>query len=90
MPKTLVSTVISAFLDHLRPNFFLPTNYGGQHRAFPLFKISGSVPVLATSPTHSTEVKQTSIIVIHKTFFLSEKKLSLAENFRKKRLSCFE
>ena len=43
-PKLLVSNVISAFLDHLKPILFSPANHGDRHRAPPLFKISGSAP----------------------------------------------
>ena len=42
--KLIVQNVISAFLNHLKQNFLL-ANHGGQHRAPPLFKISGSTPV---------------------------------------------
>ena len=40
--KLAVSNVILAFLNQLKPNFFLSANYGGRHRAPPLLKISGS------------------------------------------------
>ena len=43
-PKLLVSNVISAFLDHLKPILFSPANHGDRHRAPPFFKISGSAP----------------------------------------------
>ena len=43
-PKLLISNVISAFLDHLKPILFSPANHGDRHRAPPLFKISGSAP----------------------------------------------
>ena len=39
--KVIVSDIILAFLDHLKPKIFY---YGGRHRAPPLFKISGSAP----------------------------------------------
>ena len=42
--KFTVSNVISAFLDHLKPEFSLPANYDGRHRAPPVLKISGSAP----------------------------------------------
>ena len=38
--KSIVSNVILAFLDHLKPKIF----FVGRHRAPPLFKISGSAP----------------------------------------------
>ena len=41
-PKLIVSNVILAFLDRLKPKIF---NHGGRQRASPLFKISGSAPV---------------------------------------------
>ena len=42
--KLIVSNVISAFLNHLKPKIFLLANHGGWHRAPSLFKISGSAP----------------------------------------------
>ena len=43
--KVIVSNVISAFLNHLKPKFFLLANHDGQHREPPFFKISGSASV---------------------------------------------
>ena len=43
--KVIVSNVISAFLNHMKPKFFLPANHGGQHREPPFFKICGSASV---------------------------------------------
>ena len=42
--KIIVSKIILAFLDHLKPKTFLSANHGRQHRAQPLFEISGSTP----------------------------------------------
>ena len=44
-PKLIVSNVISAFLDHLKPKIFFAGQPWGRHRAPPLLKISGSAPV---------------------------------------------
>ena len=42
----IVFNVISAFLDHLKPEKnFLPANHGGRHTASSLLKISGTAPV---------------------------------------------
>ena len=40
----ILSNVILAFLDHLKPKIFFFANHSGRHRALPLFKISGSAP----------------------------------------------
>ena len=45
--KLIVSNVILAFLDHLKPKIFKPKT----HRGPPLFKISGSAPADIQSPT---------------------------------------
>ena len=42
--KLIVSNVILAFLDHLKPKISSSANHGGWHRAPPFFKISGSAP----------------------------------------------
>ena len=41
--KRIVSNVILAFLDHLKPKMFF-ADHGGRHVAPPLFKISWSTP----------------------------------------------
>ena len=43
--KLIVSTIILAFLDYLKPKFLLSANHGDQHRAPP--KTSESAPVIA-------------------------------------------
>ena len=51
--KPIVSNVISAFLDYLKPKFFSPANHGRRHRAPCLFKISGSAPVRCSTLTRT-------------------------------------
>ena len=50
--KLIFSNVILAFLDHLKHKIFF--NHGGQHRAPPLFKVSGSAPEHVTFTALST------------------------------------
>ena len=47
LPKPIISNVISAFSDLLKPNIFSSANHGGRHRVPPLLKISWSAPDLA-------------------------------------------
>ena len=56
--KLIVSTVISAFLDHLKTKIFLLANHGGCHRAPPaLFKISWSAPDINILSIFTSSIK---------------------------------
>ena len=61
--KLIVSNVILTFLDYLKHNIFF--NHGGQHRAPPLFKVSGSAP--ETRHFHSSINHQAHLF--HRTLY---------------------
>ena len=71
--KRIVSNVILAFLDHLKPKMFF-VDHGGRHVAPPLFKISGST------------LESYQFFKIYKCFVKEREKTLIQQPLRKEKL----